>query len=164
MVIVDSSVLIPLLRVGRIELLFACFNDVIVPEAVWEEVVIVGKELGKVFAAIEENAWRFKITKSGNEKLPEIKGLQINDLKVLAAAKVQNEVLLTNDAAVYEAAVAQSVKALWLTGLVLYAVRIKKLSPAEGKTAVLELVKAGAYIKSETLVQVLLLIDNIKKS
>ena len=163
MVVVDSSVLIPLLRVGKIEILFQCFDSVVIPEAVWEEVVTEGKELGKVFAAIEENAKKFKMAKIKDDELLKIKGLQYNDLRVLATAKIQNDLLLTNDATIYGVALSQNIKVWWLTGLVLYAVKIKKLSPEEGRNLVLELVNAGAYLKSDILARVLLVLSQIGK-
>ena len=163
MVVVDSSVIIPLLRIGKIEILFQCFEHVVIPEVVWQEVVIQGKELGKTFSAIDENAKRFKIVKVEDEKLPAIKGLQENDLRILATAKIQNDILLTNDATIYDVALSQNIKAWWLTGLVLYAVKIKKLSPEEGRGIVLELVNAGAYLKSDILARVLLALSQIGK-
>ena len=163
MVVVDSSVIIPLLRIGKIEILFQCFERVVIPEVVWQEVVIQGKELGKTFSAIDENAKRFKIVKVEDEKLPAIKGLQENDLRILATAKIQNDILLTNDATLYDVALSQNIKAWWLTGLVLYAVKIKKLSPEEGRSIVLELVNAGACLKSDILARVLLALSQTGK-
>lgn len=163
MAVVDSSILIPLLRIGKIGLLFKCFNEVVIPKAVWDEVVTEGKELGKVFAAIEENAKRFKLVKLNDEAFPKIKGLQENDLKILQTAKIQDDLLLTNDAAVYGAALSQNIKAWWLTGLVIHAVKIKKLSPKEGRIIVLELVNSGAYLKSSVLTQLLLTLEKLGK-
>ncbi len=165
MVVADSSALIPLIKAGRLDILINCFkNNITIPAEVWEEVVVEGRKIGKAIGDIEEIKHEFNILSVAQSDLLKIDGLEENDLKILSVAHKQKDILLTNDAELHDAAVAQKIRVWWLTALVFDSVKKNILSAQEGKTILLELISAGAYLRSEILAQALLLIDQIKKN
>ena len=166
MVVVDSSVLIPLLNIGKLSLLINCFKgeSIIIPEAVWSEVVEEGKELGKSVSNLEENKSKFKLIGVQEKEMLKLEGLEKADLAVISIAKGQNDILLTNDATLYNVAITQNIKAWWLTALIFYAVKKNVVSSQEGKNILLELVTAGAYLKPAILAQALLTLEELGKN
>lgn len=162
MVVVDSSALIPLIKIGRLDLLRKVFSRIIIPEPVWEEVVVEGKLLGKAVNQLEEGRDWISIRKSGKGSGAEEGNLDKNDFAVFKAAKDSADILLTNDAALYYYALSQNVKAYWLTTVLLLAVKKKKASKAEAEGILLELVNtAGMHLKSDILSELLMIIRNL---
>ncbi|MBI2550077.1 hypothetical protein HYV83_02750 [Candidatus Woesearchaeota archaeon] len=164
--VVDSSVLIPLLNIGKLSLLISCFKgkSIIIPEVAWNEVVEDGKALGKSVSALEENKSKFRITGVQEKEMLKLEGLEKADLAVISLAKGQNNILLTNDATLYNVAITQNIKVWWLTALIFYAVKSNVVSSQEGKNILLELVSAGTYLKSEILAQALLTLEKLGKN
>ncbi|MBI2145585.1 hypothetical protein HYU18_04675 [Candidatus Woesearchaeota archaeon] len=162
--VVDSSVLIPLLNIGKLSLLIDCFKGeiIIIPDVVWSEVVGEGKALGKNVFSLEENKSRFKIV--GAQGTLKLAGLEKADLAVVSIAKMQKDILLTNDATVYNVAIMQNIKVWWLTALIFHAVKKEVVSSQEGKNILLELVSAGTHLRSEILAQALLILEKLGKS
>ena len=138
LVVVDSSALIPLAKTGRVWLLSSCFGKkVVLPKVVWQEVVEEGKRLGKNVTPIEEAGFR----RASAKKSLKIKGLEKEDLEVLSVAVESGDMLLTNDATLYSAAISQNIRVMWLTVLVVLAVKKKKLNASESRNAQFEILK-----------------------
>ncbi len=164
--VVDSSVLILLLNIGKLGLLIYCFKGetIIIPEVVWSEVVNEGKALGKSVSSLEENKSRFKLVGAQEKETLKLNGLEKTDLAVVSIAKAQNDILLTNDATIYNVAIMQNIKVWWLTALIFHAVKKEVVSSQEGKNILLELVSAGMHLRSEILAQALLILEKLGKS
>jgi len=56
-VVSDSSPLISLARIGRLELLQGLFGEVFIPQAVYAETVVVGREKGSAKQAVSAAVW-----------------------------------------------------------------------------------------------------------
>jgi hypothetical protein len=56
-VVSDSSPLISLARIGRLELLQGLFGEVFIPQAVYAETVVVGREKGSAKQPVSAAAW-----------------------------------------------------------------------------------------------------------
>lgn len=154
MVIVDSSAVIPLIKIGRLDIIRKLFKNIIVPSVVWEEVVEEGKKLGKPVGEFEKgkDVW-FKVEECKDEDA---------DIAVLNLAKDKKDILLTNDAAVYYTGLSSDIKVWWLTTLLLSCVKNKKITKEEGENILLELVNtAGIYLRSEILSELLIIIKNL---
>jgi len=154
MVVLDSSVIIPLIKIGRLDLIRKIFKNIVIPSLVWDEVVEEGKRLGKPIGEFEKgrDVW-FKVEKCQGEEA---------DLAVLHLAKNKKDVLLTNDAAVHYTCLSLNIKAWWLTTLLLSCVKNKKITKEEGENILLELVNtAGIYLKSDILSELLMIIKNL---
>lgn len=163
MVVVDSSAIIPLLNIGKLNLLINCFKgeNIIIPEVVWNEVVKEGKLLGKIVSSLEENKSNFKLIYTKEKDILKIEGLERTDLAVLSIAKSQKDVLLTNDATMHKVALTQNIKTWWLTALIFYAVKRNIVSCDEGKDVLLELVSTGTHLRSEIIAQALLILEKL---
>jgi predicted nucleic acid-binding protein len=167
MVVLDSSAVIPLITVGRIDLLQKNFPTVFVPAVVWKEVVEAGKNLGKNVHAFERgrDAW-FVVHSSPDKKEVQtfMKALHLEeaDAEVLLLAKQKNDILLTNDAALYACCMTENVVAWWLTTLLLASLKKKIISKQEAEAILLELVHtANIRLSSDILAQLLLMMRNM---
>ncbi|MBI2574620.1 hypothetical protein HYV82_01930 [Candidatus Woesearchaeota archaeon] len=162
MVVVDSSVIIPLLNIGKVWILEKCFRTgIIIPRSVWIEVVEEGKRLGKNVLPVESASGGFDIVKCPEKELLSIKGLEKADLEVVSIAFSRKDIVITNDATLHSVAKSQGIDAWWLTTLIMHSVRIGVIGKEDGKNMLLELVSRGAYLKPEILSQLLLHIENI---
>ena len=162
MVVVDSSALIPLIKIGKLELLRNVFPKIVLPEPIWQEIVVEGKKLGKPVRGIEEGrgSW-FTIEKIGKE-IHAGENLGMTDMAVFEIARATKDVLLTNDASLYYYALSQGVKAYWLTTLLLIAVKKRKIDKNEAENTLLELVSAGGmHLKSDILSKLVMIIRNL---
>ncbi len=162
MVVVDSSAIIPLIKIGKLELLKKSFKKIIVPEQVWQEIVIEGKKFNKPIKEFEDGRDKWYKVVNLDEKLEEEENLEKNDFIVFKIARDSKEILLTNDASLYYYALSQNVKCLWLTTLLLYATRKKIITKNEAEDILLELVNtAGIHLKSDVLSELLVIIKNL---
>ncbi|MBI5002466.1 PIN domain-containing protein [Candidatus Woesearchaeota archaeon] len=166
MVILDSSAIIPLITIGKLELLRKNFDKVVVPFVVWKEVVEEGKKLGKNTLSFEQgkDVW-FEVVEQREEKTKEIKSLhrlQENDALVFLLAKEHNDILLTNDAGLYSCCQAEGINVWWLTTLLLASVKKKIITRTEAEAALLALVNsAHIRLRGDILAQLLLIIKNL---
>jgi len=162
MVVVDSSAIIPLIKIGKLKLLKKSFKKIIVPEQVWQEIVIEGKKFNKPIKEFEDGRDKWYKVVNLDEKLEEEENLEKNDFIVFKIARDSKEILLTNDASLYYYALSQNVKCLWLTTLLLYATRKKIITKNEAEDILLELVNtAGIHLKSDVLSELLVIIKNL---
>lgn len=154
MVVVDSSAIIPLIKIGRLDLIRKLFKNIIIPSVVWVEVVEEGKKRGEPVSEFEKgkDVW-FKVEECKDKEA---------DLAVLELAKEKKDTLLTNDAAVYYTGLSLNIKVWWLTTLLLACVKNKKISKEEGEDILLKLVStAGMHLKSDILSELLMIIKNL---
>ena len=161
MAVVDSSAIIPLIKVGRLDLLKKVLKKITIPEPVWQEIV-EGKKYGNVKEFEEGKDRWFKVSKSDKEIEAEEENLEKNDFIVFKTAKDNNDILLTNDASLYYYALSQNVRCYWLTTLLLIAAKKKKITKKEAEDILLELVNtAGLHLKSDILSELLMIIRNL---
>ncbi len=163
MVVVDSSALIPLIKTGKLGLLRKVFARIVIPEPVWQEVAVEGKALGKPVRGLEEGKGKWFTVAKPKREISAAEGtLTKNDLAVFEIAKANADVLLTNDASLYYYALSQSVKAYWLTTVVLIAAKKRKVTKSEAENTLLELVSTGGMrLKSDVLSELLMMIRNL---
>ncbi len=166
MVVLDSSAVIPLLKIGKLDLIFHNFSEIFVPVAVWEEVVVQGKEFGKQYALFEGNKEKFTHIpcqkKEDAKEFAKNNSIDVADAEVLFLAKEKNDVLLTNDAALHACCVSQGVKVWWLTTLILASVKRKYITKKEAEEVLMQLVSAGGmHLRSDIFVELLLIVRNL---
>ncbi|HLC45842.1 MAG TPA: hypothetical protein VJI67_03135 [archaeon] len=150
MVVVDSSALIPLSKAGALFLLKGLFKEVIASREVFNECVVQGagkpgtRELEEAFSdwvkVRETNPVEAK-------KLAKAEGLEAADASLVLLAKAEKQQLVSNDAYLIEVARAHGVECLWVTSLVLTAVKGKTLNKEKAKDVLLNIVKAGMNVK-----------------
>jgi len=99
--VVDSTVLIYLSKIGRLGLLDKLFDDVLVPEAVHEEVVVRGLEQGYSDAIAVDEADFLSQEEVGNnegvERLQESANLGPGESEAITLARCRDTYCLTDD-------------------------------------------------------------------
>ena len=162
MAVIDSSALIPLIKIGRLDLLAKVFDKILIPTPVWEEVAIEGKKLGKPVKEFVDGKGKWFSIYETKHKVNFDKSIEKNDYLVFLAAKDSNDILVTNDATLYYYALSQNVKCHWLTTLILLAAKSKTISKSDAQNILLELVNsAGLHLSSEILSELLIIIKSI---
>lgn len=135
-VVSDSSPLIYLTRLGRLPLLRALHDTVIVPQGVWHEVAVGGEGLPEstaLRAAVSEGWIQVKLPAQPAIELGEAaERLGRADIEAVLLAKQLGAVLLTDDSEARELAESISVRVSGTVGLLVRAKReqqIDRLKP-----------------------------------
>ena len=158
MVIANSTSLVHLSRAGYLGLLQRCFTEVEIPRAVYQEVVVKGKEKKRTDALIVERAigegW-IKIVDLDEpssriaETILHMERIGAGEAQATALASKRRALLITDDKVVHRLATMYGVKTLWTTTVILHAVSIHLLEKDESKQILRELVRTGYRLKTE---------------
>ena len=145
--IVDSSVLIHLSRIGKLSLLKDFFEKVVITEEVFRETVVEAKHrIGA--SAIEQACGKWIIVqklkhKKALKKIVELEGIEPADASLIILAEELGDSLLSNDYVLIAVARARGVECWWLTTFILNMVAKKTLTKKKGKQILLELMESG---------------------
>jgi len=153
MVVVDSSALIPLAWVGRLDLIPTAFDEVRTTEEVREEVLAEGK---RGTAALEEFLSDVAVhdTPARADDVASMEGIAVTDASVILLAADGEEILLANDKALIEVARSHGVECWWVTTLLLSCTKNGDLT-ADGATDLLyDLVDEGMNLHPKVYSQV----------
>lgn len=147
--IVDSSVLIHLTRIGRLDLLKE-FGDIKITEDVYRETVEEPRGKPGV-SSIKEAcvSWIAVCKVGGRERVKELaeeEGIEEADASVVLMAEEGVEILLSNDYALIKVARSRGVKCWWPTTLLLQALKGGKMGRKEAGQILLELVESGMWL------------------
>ena len=154
MTVVDSSVLIHLGRIGKLELLHKLFKKVLITPDVYEE---INKGIGSSEITKACKDWIAIAETDGNaaEQVGRSEGIEKADASVIILAQKNDTLLISNDYALIMAARSKGVECWWLTTLLLKCVRRKILSKNKAKKVLLELVKTGMRLDNAVYAAVL---------
>ena len=162
MVIVDTSVLIPLLKIGKINLLKKFFNKIIITKEVEKEIktgkigISEFEEANKLWIEIkEENSEKA-------EKLANVEDIEKTDASIILIAKDQKDIILSNDYALITVAKSKNIECWWLTTFIIKILKKKIITKKEAKEIMSDLIKAGMRLKNEIYVAILDEIDKIE--
>jgi predicted nucleic acid-binding protein len=163
--IVDSSVLIPLSRIGRLSLLKKYFKTVIITDEVYRETV---KEPINKFgvSGIEQACGNWiLIHKYKNNKavkrIVELECIAPADASLILLAEELHDSLLSNDYILIKTARARGVECWWLTTFILKIIAHGTVSKSEGKQILLELIENGMRLSPQVYAVVTRRIDDI---
>ena len=153
MVVVDSSALIPLAWVGRLDLISTTFDDVRTTEAVQEEVLTEGK---RGTAALDEFLADVTVhgTPATAEEVASMEGIAVADASVILLAEADEEILLANDKGLIEVARSHGVECWWVTTLLLSYTRDGNLTADEATDVLYDLVDEGMNLHPQVYAQV----------
>lgn len=165
MVVVDSSVLIPLSKIGRLGLIKRNFDEVLTTEEVYREVVVEGKgRMGtsKLKDCFEEWISTKEVDSDKAEEISEMEGIAAADASLLLLAeRVKNgSILLTNDKALILVARSRNIEYYWLTTLLLKSVKDGVLSGEEGKKILDDLIDVGVNLETRVYSKIVKKIDD----
>lgn len=154
MVVVDSSALVPLARVGHLDLVTAVSDEVRTIEAVRDEVLIEGERGTANLQAFLEDIPVHR-TPSDAEPMAELEGLALADAAVILVAKAHATPLLANDSGLIEVAESLGVPCWWVTTVLLKATDEGVLTSTEAGGVLLALVDEGMYLHPRVYARVL---------
>ena len=153
----DSSVLIHLGVIGRLELLPALFEAVLVPDAVWQEVVTQGRSkavVEKVQAAASHGWLRVETARNAALMQTLRQNFHAGESEAICLALEQRaDVLLMDETDGREAARNLGLSTKGVVGLLIQAKRAGHL--AEVRPAMMQLVQSGFYLSPELIAQAL---------
>lgn len=156
MIAIDSSPLIHLSKIGRLDILENC--SVITTESVRREVIIEGKAgvsgLKEFFNQVEV----VKLSKKDiDTALSIVKSEYVHqaDAELLLLAKRKKCRLLTNDRALVLLTRSMGIKVWWVTTLILNLVKAGKLSKEGGKYILNDLIMSDMRIETGVYIRIL---------
>ena len=144
MVVVDSSVLIHLARIGRLELLRKYFSKIKITPSVLKETT-EEERIGS--AEIKKSVSKWIIVESARGE--NIEGLEKADTELIALAENHGDVLLTNDLAIISICKSKGIKTMWLTAFLLALLRDDYINKKEAKEILHDLVQSGMRLSIE---------------
>ena len=153
MVVVDSSALIPLSWVGRLDLVEATFETIRTTDAVSEEVLVEGKP-GTAPLRDFLNGVEVVETPPVAEDVATLEGIAVDDASVVLVAENDEAILLANDKALVEVARSHGVECWWVTTLLLHARKAGTLSGGEAVDLLYDLVDARMNLDPTVYAQV----------
>ncbi|WP_312911219.1 hypothetical protein [Natronosalvus caseinilyticus] len=153
MVVVDSSALIPLAWVGRLDLVSTAFDDIRTTEAVRAEVLTEGKRgtatLDEFLADVAVHG-----TPDAADDVASMEGIAVADASVILLAAADEEVLLANDKGLLEVARSHGVECWWVTTLLLSCTSDGDLTAEEATDVLYDLVNEGMNLHPKVYTQV----------
>ena len=153
MVVVDSSALIPLAWVGRLELISAAFDDIRTTEDVRDEVLTEGQ---RGTAALDEFLSDVPVreTPARAEEVASMEGLAAADASVILVTENTGESLLANDKGLIEVARSHGVECWWVTTLLLDRTKNGEVMAEEATDILYDLVNEGMNLQPRVYTQV----------
>jgi predicted nucleic acid-binding protein len=141
-VVVDSTALIPLAWVGRLDLVATAFDEVRTTEEVRAEVLTEGKRgTGALNGFLEGVAVHH--TPAAADEAAAMDRIMVADTSVILLAEDDEEILLANDKGLTEVARSHGVECWWMTTLLLGCTRNGDLTADEATDLLYDLVDEG---------------------
>lgn len=153
MVVVDSSALIPLAWVGRLDLLTTTFDSLRTTEAVRDEVLIKGKRGTAALKSFLEDV-DIQKTPSTSEEMATLEGIAVADASVILAADSHETILVANDKGLIDVARSHNIECWWVTTLLLKGAKEGELSASEATDILYDLVDEGMNLHPKVYAQV----------
>jgi predicted nucleic acid-binding protein len=153
MVVVDSSALIPLAWIGRLDLVSTTFDDIRTTEAVREEVLTEGKP---GTAALDEFLADV-VVHDVPDTAPEVasmEGIAVADASLILLADADEQILLANDKGLIEVARSHGVECWWVTTLLLGCAKEGDLTADEATDILYDLVDEGMNLHPKVYTRV----------
>lgn len=142
MVVVDSSALIPLARVGRLDLITGTFGDIQTTEDVRKEVLTGGQRGTASLSSFLESA-TVHGTHPEAEEVTSMEGIAVADASVILVADETEAILLANDKGLIAVAKSHGIECWWVTTLLLKSVKSGTTTSMEATDILYELVDEG---------------------
>ncbi len=153
MVVVDSSALIPLSWVGRLDLISAICDEIRTTERVRDEVLTEGKR-GTATLKLFLDDVPICETPPEAEEVASLEGVAVADASVILLADDGEEVLLANDKGLIEVARSHGVECWWVTTLLLKCTKEEVLTSTEANEVLYDLVDSGMNLHPKVYSQV----------
>lgn len=152
-VVVDSSALIPLAWVGRLDLVSATFDEIRTTEGVREEVLTGGKRGTAALDAFLADV-TVRETPPDAEDVASLEGIAVPDAAVILVAADGGEILLANDKGLLEVARSHDVDCWWVTTLLLKCTNDGVVTSTEATDLLYDLVDEGMNLHPKVYTKV----------
>jgi len=153
MVVVDSSALIPLAWVGRLDLIATGFDEVRTTREVQEEVLTEGKRGTATLDAFLDDVTVHE-TPDAADEVASMEGIAVADASVILLAETNEEPLLANDKGLIEFARSHGVECWWVTTLLLRYAKKGELTADEATDLLYDLVDEGMNLHPKVYAKV----------
>lgn len=153
MVVVDSSALIPLAWIGRLDLISTTFNEIRTTDAVKDEVLTEGKRGTAALTSFLEDILICE-TPSEAQEVASLEGIAVADASVILLANDGEKVLLANDKGLIAVARSHGVECWWVTTVLLSCTKEGVLTSAAATDMLYDLVDAGMNLQPKVYSQV----------
>ena len=153
MVVVDSSALIPLAWVGRLELITAVFDTVETTEIVEDEVLVEGKRGTSALESFLADVTVHEVP-DRSEDVAQLEGVAVGDASVILLAERGDAPLLANDKGLIQVARSHGVECWWVTTLLLACVKQDVIDGEEASEVLYDLVSEGMNLSPQVYVRV----------
>ena len=153
MVVVDSSALIPLTWVGRLDLITATFDEIRTTEDVRAEVLTEGKRGTAALSAFFESVSVCE-TPPEAENVASLEGVALADASVILLADEKTERLLANDKGLIDVARSHGIECWWVTTLLLKCTKDGVLSAPQATAVLYDLVDEGMNLHPKVYTQI----------
>jgi len=160
MAVVDSSALIPLAWVGRLDLLEAVFEDLRTVEAVREEVVTAGKPGTAALEQFLDDVAIHEVPADASE-VASMEGIEPTDAGVVLLADERDCPLVANDKGLISVARSHGVDCVWVTSVLLRATNADVLSSEEASRVCYDLVDEGMNLHPKVYSRVQKALDEL---
>lgn len=148
MVVLDSSALIPLARIGRLDLIAAVFDELATTEHVRGEVLTEGQPGAASLADFLEDVTVHAAPEQA-EDVARLEGIAVADASVIVLADDGDQRLLANDKALIEVARSHGVECWWVTTLVLRCAKADLLTAQQAQEVLYDLVESGMNLSPQ---------------
>lgn len=156
--ICNSSPLICLAKIGRLEILKGLFKNIIITEDVKKEILVLEKSGYSIIEKAIKEGW----IRIMNPKNPLNLGLDSGENSVINLAKETNQELIIDDNKAIKIAISMNLKFLRTTTVILKALNKKLINKKQATSCIHRLVENGYYISSYYYSKILQSIDNYK--
>ncbi len=151
--LVDTSALIPLARVGELDLVKLVFDQVLTTRPVVEELLVEGQPGTAALKDFVDDV-RIRDAPPESPNVASLEGISATDASVVLAANQAGSILLANDKALIQVARAHDVDCWWVTTLLLECTQRGHLDAEEAKEVLGGLVDAGMNLHPRILIHV----------
>src|SRR3989338_3994219 len=146
MSVVDSSVIIHLARIGKLNLLQSCFKKISISAGIEQEIIKEDKTAADEIRNVI-GKW-IEVKKIETRTGWETGFLSAADIELIELARKEKDFILTNDGEIISSAKSRGVKTMWLTTFLLICVKKKLVDKREAKQILYDLTRTGYYIRT----------------
>ena len=162
MVVVDSSVLIPLSRIGKLSLLKKFFKKIKITQDVYDEIITGNIGFSEVEKAFKDWILLGKVkTSSEVDKLSKLEGIENADAPIILLAEEKHDIILSNDFSLIIIARSKGIECWWLTTFLLRCTGRKIITKKEAKQILFDLVQAGMRLSNDVYAAILKEIEDM---
>ena len=163
----DATPLIYLAKVNKLHLVKNIESERIIPESVYNEVVVEGKRQGKPDAEMVEKLVKegvFKVEALANrlEELQRNQNLSKADVDVLSMAKLKNGIAILDDEYARKIAEIEGIENKGTLYLIFFLLRKGSITKSEAREIVDAMIEKGWYCSTDLYVKILKKIESFR--